>query len=129
MRIMKLLPAALLLIACISVSAQQVPGSSPAVAISPSTGNPPGPVTPLTEPVATPALAQPIRSAQPVAKAAPVVAPTLPPQKILMRRVAMIDIPGRPGFDGVGIVGGNLVMTHPAASTVDVFSLAKRRVI
>jgi DNA-binding beta-propeller fold protein YncE len=46
-----------------------------------------------------------------------------------MRRVAMIDIPGRPGFDGVGIVGGNLIMTHPAASTVDVFNLAKRRVI
>jgi DNA-binding beta-propeller fold protein YncE len=46
-----------------------------------------------------------------------------------MRRVAMIEIPGRPGFDGVAMVGGNLAMTHPATSTVDVFNVAKRRVV
>ena len=77
---------------------------------------------------AAPAVAQPVSPAiaQPVRPITP--APVLPP-KILMRRVAMVEIPGQPGFDGVALYDGNLIMAHPAASTVDVFSVAKRRVI
>ncbi len=56
-------------------------------------------------------------------------APPIPANNTLIRRIAMIDIPGRPGFKGVAITNGCLVMAHPGASTVDVFSLAKRRVI
>jgi hypothetical protein len=51
------------------------------------------------------------------------------PERALIRRIAMIDIPGRPGFKDLEFINGCLVMAHPAASTVDVFSIAKRRVI
>ncbi len=46
-----------------------------------------------------------------------------------LRQVAIIDIPGRPGFDGIAFVNGYLVMTHSGAGTVDVFSLANRRLV
>jgi DNA-binding beta-propeller fold protein YncE len=86
-------------------------------------------MTPVATPDPIPQPTQPTaQPTQPVVKSV-VPAPSLPPQKILMRRVAMIDIPGRPGFDGVAMSNGNLVMTHPAASTVDVFNLTKRRVV
>ena len=51
------------------------------------------------------------------------------PERALIRRIAMIDIPGRPGFKDLEFINGYLVMAHPAASTVDVFSVTKRRVI
>ncbi|MGZ4819157.1 MAG: YVTN family beta-propeller repeat protein [Terriglobales bacterium] len=51
------------------------------------------------------------------------------PERALIRRIAMVDIPGRPGFKDLVFINGCLVMAHPAASTVDVFSVAKRRVI
>jgi DNA-binding beta-propeller fold protein YncE len=76
---------------------------------------------PITEPAAgSAAIAQPMKPGTP--------APLLP-SKVLMRRVAMIEIPGRPGFNGTALYEGNLLLAHPAASTVDVFSVAKRRVI
>ena len=46
-----------------------------------------------------------------------------------LRQVAIIDLPGRPGFDDLAIVRGNLVMTHSGAGSVDVFDQAKRRVV
>lgn len=51
------------------------------------------------------------------------------PRRARVRRMAMIEIPGRPGFEGVALVNGFLVMAHPAAETVDVFSVAKRRLV
>jgi len=41
----------------------------------------------------------------------------------------MIDLAGQPGFDAVGIANGALLMAHSAANSVDVFDLAKRRVV
>ncbi len=59
-----------------------------------------------------------------------VSAPAMPAQnRVLLRRIAAVEIPGRPGFKSVAIVDGNLVMAHPATATLDVFSLAKRRLI
>ena len=132
MHTFKSLLVPLVLIASSTVFAQQTPATSPAVA-GPATGPKAGlPMTPLTAPDATATTAepaaQPSSMTQPVIKKAMPLAPELPPQKILMRRVAMVEIPGRPGFDGVALVGGNLVMTHPAANTVDIFNVAKRRV-
>ena len=46
-----------------------------------------------------------------------------------LRQIAIIDIPGRPGFDGVAFVASQLVMTHSGAGSVDVFSLPQRRLI
>lgn len=46
-----------------------------------------------------------------------------------LRQVAIVDLPGRPGFDDLAIVRGMLVMTHSGAGSVDVFDQAKRRVI
>lgn len=129
MRILKSVLVALVLFACTSMSAQ-TQASSPAVATPAMPGSTPE-IKPLSiadpPPAATPATTA-TQPTQPVIKSV-VPGPALPPQKILMRRVAMVEIPGRPGFDGTAIVNGNLLMTHPAASTVDVFSLAKRRVI
>jgi DNA-binding beta-propeller fold protein YncE len=46
-----------------------------------------------------------------------------------LRQVAIVDLPGRPGFDDLAIVRGMLVMTHSGAGSVDVFDQAKRRVV
>jgi DNA-binding beta-propeller fold protein YncE len=46
-----------------------------------------------------------------------------------LRQVAVLDIPGRPGFESVAWAKGYLVMAHDASNTVDVFDPAKRRVI
>jgi DNA-binding beta-propeller fold protein YncE len=46
-----------------------------------------------------------------------------------LRQLAMIDLAGQPGFDAVGIANGALLMAHSAANSVDIFDLAKRRVI
>lgn len=45
------------------------------------------------------------------------------------RTVAMLEIPGRPGFDGMAVVKGMLLMSHAGAGTVDIFDPAKRRII
>lgn len=44
-----------------------------------------------------------------------------------LRQVAIVDIPGRPGFDEVAFAGGKLVMTHAGANAVDIFDPARRR--
>ncbi|MBI2677469.1 MAG: hypothetical protein HYX28_01665 [Candidatus Koribacter versatilis] len=46
-----------------------------------------------------------------------------------LRQVAIIDIPGRPGFDAMAWAEGKLVIAHTGADKVDVFDPAKRRVI
>lgn len=44
-----------------------------------------------------------------------------------LRQVAIIDIPGRPGFDEVAFAGGKLIMTHAGANAVDIFDPVRRR--
>lgn len=46
-----------------------------------------------------------------------------------LRQIAMLDLPGRPGFDSVVMVQGKLVIAHQGANTVDIFDPAKRRMI
>lgn len=46
-----------------------------------------------------------------------------------LRQVAVLDIPGRPGFESVAWAKGYLVMAHDASNTVDIFDPAKRRVV
>src|SRR6185369_7214756 len=46
-----------------------------------------------------------------------------------LRQVAIIDLPGQPGFDTVAIANGALLVAHSAADTVDIFDLTKRRII
>ncbi|HWR37052.1 MAG TPA: hypothetical protein VN622_14410 [Clostridia bacterium] len=46
-----------------------------------------------------------------------------------LRQVAIIDIPGRPGFDELAFANGMLVMTHAGAGTVDIFDPVKRRLV
>ncbi len=44
-----------------------------------------------------------------------------------LHQVAIIDIPGRPGFDGLAFANGQLVIAHRGANSVDVFNPALRR--
>jgi DNA-binding beta-propeller fold protein YncE len=46
-----------------------------------------------------------------------------------LRQVALIDLPGDPGFNQVAIANGQVVITRPATNTVEIFSPVKRRVI
>lgn len=46
-----------------------------------------------------------------------------------LKQVAMIDIPGAPGFDGMALVGSELLITHAGAGTLDVFDTVKRRLV
>jgi YVTN family beta-propeller protein len=45
-----------------------------------------------------------------------------------LRQVAMVYIPGNPGFQAVGFVDGHLIISHSGDSTVDIFNLKMRRV-
>lgn len=45
------------------------------------------------------------------------------------RQIAILQIPGQPGFDGMAVVKGMLLMSHAGAGTVDIFDPAKRRLI
>jgi YVTN family beta-propeller protein len=114
--------------------AAQTPGASSGTISSPQ----PASLSPISPAVAT----SPAASPSPVVKSAPSVNQQVPqqsqpnvdlgvraPQRARVRRIAMIEIPGRPGFKGVALANGFLVMAHPAAETVDVFSVTKRRLI
>ena len=46
-----------------------------------------------------------------------------------LRQVAIIDIPGEPGFDALAWAGKYLLISHTAANSVDVFNPALRRVV
>ncbi len=56
-------------------------------------------------------------------------APSSLPQRGILSRIAMIDIPGQPGFQAVALFDGKLLISHTANDSVDVFDIAKRRVI
>ncbi|HUO61775.1 MAG TPA: hypothetical protein VMU24_13990 [Candidatus Acidoferrales bacterium] len=49
----------------------------------------------------------------------------LPP----VRQIAQIELPGLPGFDELALAKGMVIITHPAANTVDIFDPQKRRLI
>lgn len=46
-----------------------------------------------------------------------------------LRQVAIIDIPGEPGFDALAWAGKYLLISHTAANSIDVFNPALRRVV
>ncbi|HET7871733.1 MAG TPA: YncE family protein [Terriglobales bacterium] len=46
-----------------------------------------------------------------------------------LRQVAMVDLPGDPGFNQVAIANGQVVISRPATNTIEIFNPAKRRVI
>lgn len=46
-----------------------------------------------------------------------------------VREIAILEIPGKPGFDGIAVVHGIVLMSHAGAGTVDIFDPAKRRLI
>ncbi len=46
-----------------------------------------------------------------------------------LRQVAIVDLPGVPGFDGTAFANGMLLIGHGGAGTVDVFDPQRRRVV
>lgn len=46
-----------------------------------------------------------------------------------LRQVAIIDMPGEPGFDSLAWAGKYLLISHTAANSVDIFNPALRRVV
>ncbi|HWC19576.1 MAG TPA: YncE family protein [Terriglobales bacterium] len=48
---------------------------------------------------------------------------------VKLREIALLDIPGRPGFETLAFAKGFLVLAHNGASTVDIFDPAKRRFV
>jgi len=46
-----------------------------------------------------------------------------------LQQIGMVTIPGPPGFDSLVFAKGMLVMSHPAASSVDVFDPVRRRIV
>ena len=51
------------------------------------------------------------------------------PAAAQLRQIAIIDIPGQPGFDALALAGKYVVISHTAANAVDVFNPALRRVV
>jgi DNA-binding beta-propeller fold protein YncE len=51
------------------------------------------------------------------------------PGNVKMRQVAIIELPGRPGYDAAAFANGMLLMAHSAANTVDIFDPVKRRLV
>jgi YVTN family beta-propeller protein len=45
-----------------------------------------------------------------------------------LRQLAMVYIPGNPGFHAVGFVDGRLIISHSGDGTVDIFNVKMRRV-
>lgn len=46
-----------------------------------------------------------------------------------LRQVAILDIPGRPGFDTLAFANNHLIIAHNGAGTVDIFDPVRRRLI
>jgi len=46
-----------------------------------------------------------------------------------LRQVAMIDLPGDPGFNQVSIANGQVVISRPGTNSIEIFSPVKRRII
>lgn len=46
-----------------------------------------------------------------------------------LRRVAVIELPGEPGFDGIAYLDGNVILAHSATNSLDVFDTRTRRLV
>src|SRR5437764_14865623 len=46
-----------------------------------------------------------------------------------LKQVAMIDLPGDPGFSQVALANGQVVITRAETNTVEIFNPVKRRVV
>ena len=46
-----------------------------------------------------------------------------------LRQVALIDLPGGPGFSQVTMANGQVVITRPGTNTIEIFSPVKRRIV
>lgn len=46
-----------------------------------------------------------------------------------LRQVAILDLPGRPGFDEIAFARGMILVSHGGAGTVDLFDPTKRRIV
>jgi DNA-binding beta-propeller fold protein YncE len=46
-----------------------------------------------------------------------------------MRQIAIIELPGKPGYDAATFANGMLLMSHSSADTVDIFDPVKRRLV
>ncbi|HLJ86271.1 MAG TPA: YncE family protein [Candidatus Angelobacter sp.] len=46
-----------------------------------------------------------------------------------LKQVALIDLPGNPGFNQVALANGEVIITRPEANTVEIFNPVKRRVV
>jgi YVTN family beta-propeller protein len=46
-----------------------------------------------------------------------------------LRQIAIVDVPGRPGFDSLAFANGALLIAHSGTNTVDIFDTTKRRLI
>ena len=46
-----------------------------------------------------------------------------------LRQVALIDLPGSPGFSQVTMANGQVVITRPGTNTIEIFSPVKRRIV
>jgi len=46
-----------------------------------------------------------------------------------LRQVAIVDLPGDPGFNQIAMANGQVVISRPATNTIEIFSPVKRRVI
>src|SRR5579864_4935012 len=49
--------------------------------------------------------------------------------QVKLRQVALIDLPGGPGFSQATMANGQVVITRPGTNTIEVFSPVKRRII
>ena len=46
-----------------------------------------------------------------------------------LRQIAIVEIPGRPGFDSMAFAGKYLLMSHESANTLEIFDPTLRRVV
>ena len=129
MRDVKLLLVAVLLLSVAAFA--QLPNTPQAPPANPDQTSAPGQpaaASPAVAPVikANPSVTRPQPDAPPQQSAVP--SPALPANQVV-RRIAMIDIAGEPGFNGIAFTGGFLVMSHSANNSVDVFNVRQRRLI
>lgn len=130
MREVKLLLVAVLLLSVAAFA--QLPNTAQAPPADPNQASAPGQPA-----VASPAVTPEIKANPGVTRpqsdtAAPqknaIPSPALPASQ-RVKRIAMMDIAGEPGFNGIAFTGGFLVISHSANDSVDVFNVRQRRLI
>jgi YD repeat-containing protein len=47
----------------------------------------------------------------------------------VLKQVAVLDLPGSPGFDEIAFAHGMILVSHPGAGSVDLFDPQKRRIV